>query len=111
MEYNALYDTDVWVPGDDSVKVLLYALLPEAMYKSSWKRESRFFILSEYSPILAKLNKIAITINVQIRISITNARGKGAFSALCSATRPVANALFIFLATVISAEESVFSTA
>ena len=26
-EYNALYDTDVWVPGDDSVKVMLYALL------------------------------------------------------------------------------------
>ena len=25
--YNELYDTDVWVNGDDSVKVLLYALL------------------------------------------------------------------------------------
>ncbi len=25
--YNAAYDTDVWVAGDDSVKVLLYALL------------------------------------------------------------------------------------
>ena len=26
-EYNAIYDTDVWVAGDDSVKVLLYGLL------------------------------------------------------------------------------------
>ena len=26
-EYNELYDTDVWVKGDDSVKVMLYALL------------------------------------------------------------------------------------
>ena len=26
-EYNAIYDVDVWVPGDDSVKVLLYGLL------------------------------------------------------------------------------------
>ena len=26
-EYNEIYDTDVWVPGDDSVKVLLYGLL------------------------------------------------------------------------------------
>ena len=26
-EYNMIYDTDVWVPGDDSVKVLLYGLL------------------------------------------------------------------------------------
>ena len=26
-EYNALYDTDVWVQGDDSVKVMLYGLL------------------------------------------------------------------------------------
>ena len=26
-EYNELYDTDVWVQGDDSVKVMLYALL------------------------------------------------------------------------------------
>lgn len=26
-EYDAIYDTDVWVPGDDSVKVLLYGLL------------------------------------------------------------------------------------
>lgn len=25
--YNEIYDTDVWVPGDDSVKVLFYALL------------------------------------------------------------------------------------
>ena len=26
-EYDMIYDTDVWVPGDDSVKVLLYGLL------------------------------------------------------------------------------------
>ena len=26
-EYNAIYDTDTWVTGDDSVKVLLYGLL------------------------------------------------------------------------------------
>ncbi len=26
-EYDMVYDTDVWVPGDDSVKVLLYGLL------------------------------------------------------------------------------------
>lgn len=26
-EYDWIYDTDVWIPGDDSVKVLLYALL------------------------------------------------------------------------------------
>ncbi len=26
-QYNAIYDTDVWVAGDDSVKVLLYGLL------------------------------------------------------------------------------------
>ena len=26
-QYNAFYDTDVWVPGDDSVKVMLYGLL------------------------------------------------------------------------------------
>jgi len=26
-QYDAIYDTDVWVPGDDSVKVLLYGLL------------------------------------------------------------------------------------
>lgn len=26
-EYNEIYDTDTWVPGDDSVKVLLYGLL------------------------------------------------------------------------------------
>ena len=26
-EYNIIYDTDVWVPGDDSVKVMLYGLL------------------------------------------------------------------------------------
>ena len=26
-QYDALYDTDIWVPGDDSVKVLLYGLL------------------------------------------------------------------------------------
>ncbi len=26
-EYDWIYDTDVWVPGDDSVKVLFYALL------------------------------------------------------------------------------------
>jgi len=26
-EYNAIYDTDIWTPGDDSVKVLLYGLL------------------------------------------------------------------------------------
>ncbi len=25
--YNEIYDTDVWIPGDDSVKVLLYGLL------------------------------------------------------------------------------------
>lgn len=27
MVYDPIYDTDVWVPGDDSVKVLLYSLL------------------------------------------------------------------------------------
>ena len=26
-EYDIIYDTDVWVPGDDSVKVMLYGLL------------------------------------------------------------------------------------
>ncbi len=26
-QYDAIYDTDIWVPGDDSVKVLLYGLL------------------------------------------------------------------------------------
>ena len=26
-EYDMIYDTDIWVPGDDSVKVLLYGLL------------------------------------------------------------------------------------
>ncbi len=26
-QYDALYDTDVWMPGDDSVKVMLYGLL------------------------------------------------------------------------------------
>lgn len=26
-EYSGIYDTDVWVPGDDSVKVMLYGLL------------------------------------------------------------------------------------
>ena len=26
-KYNPIYDTDVWVPGDDSVKVMLYGLL------------------------------------------------------------------------------------
>ena len=26
-QYNPIYDTDVWVPGDDSVKVMLYGLL------------------------------------------------------------------------------------
>ena len=26
-EYNAIYDTDVWIAGDDSVKVMLYGLL------------------------------------------------------------------------------------
>ena len=26
-QYDMIYDTDVWVPGDDSVKVLLYGLL------------------------------------------------------------------------------------
>ncbi|MBQ8263472.1 MAG: sugar ABC transporter permease [Oscillospiraceae bacterium] len=26
-QYDVIYDTDVWVPGDDSVKVLLYGLL------------------------------------------------------------------------------------
>ena len=26
-EYDPIYDTDVWIPGDDSVKVLLYGLL------------------------------------------------------------------------------------
>ena len=26
-QYDAIYDTDVWVPGDDSVKVMLYGLL------------------------------------------------------------------------------------
>ena len=26
-QYNALYDTDIWTPGDDSVKVMLYGLL------------------------------------------------------------------------------------
>ena len=26
-QYDAIYDTDIWVPGDDSVKVMLYGLL------------------------------------------------------------------------------------
>ena len=26
-QYDAVYDTDIWVPGDDSVKVMLYGLL------------------------------------------------------------------------------------
>ncbi len=26
-QYDAIYDTDVWIPGDDSVKVMLYGLL------------------------------------------------------------------------------------
>ena len=26
-QYDAIYDTDIWIPGDDSVKVMLYGLL------------------------------------------------------------------------------------
>ena len=39
--YDYIYDTEVWIPGDDSVKVRLYGLLTSLEYRASDIRHSK----------------------------------------------------------------------